>query len=66
MTPERMRVLNSAESDTLTAEEMRQGWHFCPEWDFLLVNMSDEDGDREHCSCKPWTEQQISTLAGRT
>lgn len=60
MTPERMQVLNSRESDKLTAQEMREGWHFCPDWDFLLVNMNDQEGEGQCCCCEPWTEQQIA------
>jgi hypothetical protein len=50
--------LNSAESDSLTPDEMREGWHFCPDWDFLLTNYNDKEG--ETCSCKPWTEEHIA------
>lgn len=58
MTPERYRELNSAASGTLTAEEMRAGWHFCPDWDFLLINPSEPEG--ESCCCAPWTPEQIA------
>ena len=61
MTPERYRQLNSAESDKLTADEMRAGWHFCCEWDFLLTNLHDTEG--ETCSCRPWTEADIAKAA---
>ena len=46
----------SAESGVLTRAEMREGWHFCPEWDYLLACL----GEDEACSCKPWTEEQIA------
>lgn len=62
MTPERYKLLNSEESGSLTAEEMREGWHFCYEWDGLLINPNHKDG--ETCSCEPWTEEQIATLTG--
>ena len=36
----------------LTQEEMREGWHYCPEWDYMLTNYNDKEG--ETCSCEPW------------
>jgi len=27
-------------------EEMAEGWHFCPEWDYLLIG-----GDMEELKC---------------
>lgn len=57
MSWERYKQLNSAASDRLTKDEMREGWHFCPEWDFLLTNLNDAEG--ETCSCEPWTEKEV-------
>ena len=64
MTPDRMRQLNSPESDSLTADEMRQGWHFCPDWDFMLVNVNDTEGEGACCTCGPWTEQEVIDATG--
>jgi hypothetical protein len=36
----------------LTQEEMAQGWHYCPEWDYMLTNMNNKEV--EQCSCTPW------------
>lgn len=33
----------------LTREHLEQGWHYCNEWDGLLLQ---EDGSNEPCSCK--------------
>ena len=34
----------------LTEEEMKQGWHFCGDWDDLLIHV---DGvEFNHCHCK--------------
>jgi hypothetical protein len=33
----------------LTAEEISQGWHFCPEFDFLLVGPRQPEQD--FCDC---------------
>ncbi len=55
MNSKRYNQLMSEESGTLTAAEMREGWHFCPEWDYLLTCL--EEG--EPCGCSPWTEDEI-------
>lgn len=49
MTNERYQQLMKDNSLPLTEEEMSQGWHFCPEWDFLLINP--EMGEFECCNC---------------
>lgn len=37
MTPERYNELMSDDTAKLSHEEMAAGWHFCPDWDDLLV-----------------------------
>ena len=64
MTPERARELNSRDSGRLTVDEMRQGWHFCWDWDGLLVNVNDTEGEGACCTCGPWTEQEIADATG--
>lgn len=49
MTEERYRTLEYGES-VLTYEELNEGWHFCPDWDFLLI----QDGQSEPCCCEPY------------
>lgn len=36
--------------DVLTEKELAEGWHFCPDWDYLLVGpgMPEQDG----CACE--------------
>jgi len=48
MTLERQQELDRG-NGPLTAEELAQGWHFCPDWDGLLVgpNM----GELNFCAC---------------
>jgi len=60
MTPERYRELNGPVSIDLTAAEMRQGYHFCPDWDFMLIRLGEPGG--EPCYCKPWTGEQIAEV----
>jgi len=60
MTPERYRELTGPVSIDLTAAEMRQGWHFCPDWDFLLIRIGEPGG--EPCYCKAWTDKQIAEV----
>lgn len=33
----------------LTPEELQQGWHFCPDWDYMLIQ---KGSDAEECYCK--------------
>jgi len=38
MTKERYKELRFDENVTLTNKEIREGWHFCLEWDGMLIN----------------------------
>lgn len=49
MTEERYRALEWGES-VLTYEELNEGWHFCPDWDFSLL----QDGQAEPYYCEPY------------
>jgi hypothetical protein len=51
MTDKRYHELMRDDSLPITKQEMDQGWHFCYEWDGLLVGpgMSEQD----FCSCFP-------------
>lgn len=37
-------------SPELTDEEIEEGWHFCPEWDGLLIGPGMMEWE-EHCEC---------------
>lgn len=37
MTNERYKFLMDNEGSSVTDEEFKEGWHFCYEWDGLLV-----------------------------
>lgn len=37
MTPERYRAVMADYDAQLTPDETAAGWHFCPEWDGLLI-----------------------------
>ncbi len=34
----------------LTAEELKNGWHWCDEWDGLLIHT--DDIEFQHCKCE--------------
>jgi hypothetical protein len=34
----------------LTAEELKNGWHWCDEWDGLLIHT--DDIEFKHCKCE--------------
>jgi hypothetical protein len=58
MTKERWLELMQpyAENDgiNLTAEEVEAGWHWCEEWDGLLIHVNDDEFDC--CACS-WMEK---------
>lgn len=51
MTEERWKELEKNQELTLTEQEIKDGWHFCYEWDGLLVNSNDSEGEGAACTC---------------
>ena len=49
MTRERYKELMENQDLKLTEEEIKSGWHFCPEMDSLLADSTDPNGD---CFCE--------------
>ncbi len=52
MTPARYDFLmhdNSNQAHTLTTQELNDGWHWCGDWDGLLIGP--DDAELAHCSC---------------
>lgn len=49
MSKERWRSLMSDTGTELTPEELRRGWHFCPEWDGLLIHP--DMPESKACTC---------------
>lgn len=49
MTPERYQQLCHDHSTILTDEEYHGGWHFCMDWDGMLIHTSDKA--YEVCGC---------------
>ena len=47
ITPNRYAALMNGD-EKLTEAERTAGWHFCPEWDFLLIH---KECSAEECSC---------------
>lgn len=50
MKPERWEALEASNELPLTEEEIKMGWHFCPDWDGLLVGPG-MTGELESCLC---------------
>lgn len=50
MTRERYRELENNHSLSLTKEEVKQGYHFCYEWDGLLIHVTHPEF--KACICK--------------
>ncbi len=55
MTKERIRELESIRA-MLTPEECNQGYHFCNDWDGLLVGPDDKE--LECCTCH-WEDPEM-------
>ena len=49
MTPERYRELSWEAFIGLTPEELSRGWHFCPDWDYMLIGPNMKEC--ESCTC---------------
>lgn len=52
MTPERWLELERDQSSHVEHGEIAEGWHFCPEWDGLLIGPG--MGEFDHCLCDLW------------
>ena len=52
---ERWLYLETHENAELTKEELQEGWHWCPEWDFLLVGPDMKEW--EVCLCKNFKKE---------
>ena len=50
MKHERWQMLMSFSSTPLTEKELEQGWHFCPDWDGLLIGPG--MSELECCRCR--------------
>lgn len=59
MEDSRYRDLMNTPTLLLTADEVWQGWHFCREWDDLLI----QDNDCDYCGwCSKSEEAQCHTM----
>jgi hypothetical protein len=58
MTLERWKELSGATAQPVSNLEASQGWHFCPDWDDLLIGPS--MGEWHWCQC------EVSKLHGCT
>ena len=45
----RYNSLMEEEEESLTDEELKQGWHFCNSWDGLLIHVLDPE--TKGCEC---------------
>ena len=60
MKPERRREISLTMCE-LTAEEKKQGFHFCPDFDFDVVGPNDPE--IEFCLCNKNALEDLSTKA---
>ena len=48
---ERIKYLETHD-EKLTQKEIDEGWRFCCEWDGMLVNKNDKEGEGQFCTCE--------------
>lgn len=51
MNPGRYKLLDNTEGAKLTQAEIAEGWHFCSDWDFMLIGPGFPE--LESCLCPP-------------
>lgn len=61
MTRDRWRHLNKT-GEALTPKEIAAGWHYCHDWDGLLIHPGDPEA--ECCSCRPEADQSPEPATG--
>ncbi len=58
---DRWRHLNKT-GEALTPQEIAAGWHYCHDWDGLLIHPGDPEA--ECCSCRPEADQSLEPAEG--
>ena len=56
----RWKALMNDERPQLTPEEIAEGWHFCNNWDGLLVGPNTEEW--KYCSCVSKPNEKDTTI----
>lgn len=60
MTKERYKELESDQDSRCTTDEVLRGWHFCNDWDGLLIG-PEMEGEWDCCTCySPQEQKEIS------
>ena len=54
MDKKRYKYLNTSYLAMLTSQEIEEGWHFCWDWDGLLIHK--DDPEAESCTCRKHKE----------
>ena len=57
MTDERWRALMKDDRLPLSREEIEEGWHFCYDWDGLLIGPG--MGELEQCRCNRGRKDEV-------
>lgn len=57
MSKQRYAALVTDVTLALTEEELKDGWHFCPEWDGMLIHPT--MAEAECCLCSDIDKQDI-------
>lgn len=52
MTPERRDELTFGDEVEMTEEEYRAGWHWCPDWDYLVIGPEHPEWGPNRWKCR--------------
>jgi len=53
VTPQRYKELETDDLAFLTDVERAEGWHWCPDWDYMLIGPNSPEMDCCTCPEKP-------------
>ena len=55
---ERYKYLVTSKDAKITLDELQQGWHFCYDWDEMLIHPNDPEFECCTCRLKPYRENK--------
>lgn len=64
MSHRRKYVLNSDMDARLTPDELQHGYHFCNDWDGLLIGPEDKEFECCTCTLRRYKEPDASSRTG--
>lgn len=63
MLAKRYKELSAGPKEKLTSQEYSEGWRFCEcEWDGMLININDREGEGQFCHCYSTPKKETHTI----